>query len=88
VQRRRRVAVGALALALIVVVGFVAGHGNSQQMSPTPGYSTQPQVSTTGSVASLITGYQISSGSPPSFGATFGTAMYWAAGVAVFRAAS
>src|SRR4051794_3568798 len=71
-----------------LVVGFVAGHGNSQQMSPTPGYSTQPQVSTTGSVASLITGYQISSGSPPSFGATFGTAMYWAAGVAVFRAAS
>src|SRR5437870_10227771 len=35
VQRRRRVAIGVLALALIVVVGFVAGHvvGSSSKSS-------------------------------------------------------
>jgi hypothetical protein len=70
-----------------LVVGFVAGHGNGQPMTPSSGYTTQPQVSTTGTVASLITGYQLSDGSTAGFGATFGTAMYWSAGVAVFKPA-
>ena len=41
VQRRRRLAWGALALALVVVVGFIAGHGvGSSSKSTTPAAKT------------------------------------------------
>jgi hypothetical protein len=73
-----------------LVVGFIAGHGNTEAISVTsPGYLDQAQVATTGTVATIVSGYQVvpSAGSQM-FAGTFGTAMYWAAGVAVFRPAS
>jgi hypothetical protein len=73
-----------------LVVGLVAGHANTQSMSVTPaGYVVQPQQTSTGTVATLETGYQVvSAASSVSFGATFPAAMYWSAGVAAFRPAS
>lgn len=71
-----------------LAVGFAAGHGNSEAMTPNAaGYTTEPQQTSTGTnTASIVTGYQIlpAVGST-AFSATFGTAMYWAAGVAVFK---
>ena len=54
-----------------------------------PGYTTQAQQTTTGSIATVITGYQVL-GAPgtQSFGGSFGTAMYWAAGIALFKPGS
>jgi hypothetical protein len=70
-----------------LVVGFVAGHNNAQAISVTsPGYTTQSQQTTTGTVATVITGYQVvTTSGPQSFAGSFGTAMYWAAGVAIFK---
>ncbi|MGH9080967.1 MAG: hypothetical protein ACRDYE_13015, partial [Acidimicrobiales bacterium] len=70
-----------------LVVGFIAGHNNAQTISPnSPGYTDQAQQTTTGTVASIVTGYQVvGTPGPQSFAGTFGTAMYWAAGVAVFK---
>jgi hypothetical protein len=72
-----------------LVVGFLAGHGNSQAMSiTTPGYTAQPQQTTTGTVVTVRTGYQVlASTSPVGIAGSFSTAMYWAAGVAAFKAA-
>ena len=70
-----------------LAVGFVAGHGNAEPITVTsPGYTTQAQQTSTGSVTTVITGYQVL-GAPgaQSFAGSFGTAMYWAAGVAVFK---
>ncbi len=73
-----------------LAVGFVAGHGNAQAITVTaPGYTAQPQQTTTGSIATVVTGYKVL----PTMGAqgftgTFGNAMYWASGVALFRAGS
>jgi hypothetical protein len=71
-------------------VGFIAGHNNGEPISVTsPGYTTQAQQTTTGSIASVITGYQVlGAPGPQSFGGSFGTAMYWAAGIALFRSSS
>ena len=69
-----------------LVVGFAAGHGNAQGMTVTsPGYTALPQRTSTGTVASVVAAYQVA-GVPgsQSFSAGFGSAMYWAAGVAVF----
>jgi hypothetical protein len=73
-----------------LVVGFVAGHANGQAISVTaPGYTTQPQQTTGASVASVITGYQVlTAASAPTFTGSFATSMYWAAGIATFRAAA
>jgi hypothetical protein len=73
-----------------LAVGFVAGHGNSEPMSVTSGgFTTQPQQITTGSIATVVTGYQLLAGpGGQSFAGSFATAMYWAAGVAVFRPGS
>ena len=69
-----------------VEVGFVAGHGNAEAVTPTTGFTSQPQVQSAGtSIASLVTGYQ-TPGLSTSFGGTFGTSMYWAAGVVTFAA--
>jgi len=72
-----------------LVVGFVAGHANAETMTVNAaGFNTQPQQTTGTSVASVATGYQVL-GSPAAeaFSAAFPTAMYWASGVAAFRAA-
>ena len=47
------------------------------------------QQTTTGSIATVETGYQVL-GAPgaQSFAGSFGTAMYWADGIAVFKPAS
>ena len=70
-----------------LVVGFVAGHNNAEAISVTsPGYTTQTEQTSTGSIATVITGYQVlASPGAQSFTGSFGTAMYWAAGIAVFK---
>lgn len=69
-----------------LVVGFVAGHGNAQVISVTsPGFTVLPQRTSSGTAASVVAGYAVAgTPGPQSFTASFGTAMYWAAGVAVF----
>ena len=79
----------AVSTAKELVVGFIAGHSNAQAITLTsPGYSNQAQRNTTGTVSSIVMGYQVA-GAPgsQSYAGTFGSAMYWAAGVAVFRPA-
>ena len=73
-----------------LAVGFIAGHGNAEAISVTsPGYTTQAQQTTTGSIATVETGYEVlGPPGPQSFTGSFGTAMYWADGIAVFRPAS
>ena len=73
-----------------LVVGFIAGHGNGEAITFTaPGYTTQPQQTTGASVASVITGYQVlAAASAQTFTGNFATSMYWAAGIAAFKAAS
>ncbi|HEV7205806.1 MAG TPA: DNRLRE domain-containing protein [Jatrophihabitans sp.] len=70
-----------------LVVGFVSGHGSTQTMTiSTPGFTVQPQVVTTGTVVTVRTCYQtLSSADPIGITGTFGSAMYWAAGVVAFR---
>jgi hypothetical protein len=72
-----------------LVVGFIAGHGNGQAITVTaPGYTTQPQQTTGASVASVVTGYAVlTAASAQSFTGSFATSMYWAAGIAAFKAA-
>ena len=72
-----------------LAVGFVAGHGNAESITVTaPGYVAQPQQTTTGSIASVVAGYQVlSSPTSTAFAGSFPTAMYWASGVTLFRAA-
>ena len=69
-----------------LVVGFVAGHGNSQVITgSSPGFTMLPQRTSTGTAASVVAGYAVAAApGPQSITASFGTAMYWAAGVAVF----
>jgi hypothetical protein len=72
-----------------LVVGFVAGHNNAQAITVTsPGYATQAQQVTTGTnIATVITGDQVlASPGPQSFSGSFGSAMYWSSGIAMFRA--
>jgi hypothetical protein len=71
-----------------LAVGFVAGHGNSEAMIlNAAGYTTEPQQTSTGTnTASVVSGFKVlpTTGST-AFSATFGSAMYWAAGVAIFK---
>jgi hypothetical protein len=54
----------------------------------TPNYVTQPMSTTTGSVVTVRTGYQVlTSANPIGFAGNVTTAMYWTAGVVAFRAA-
>ena len=74
-----------------LAVGFIAGHGNRQQITVTaPGYAAQSQqTSNASTVASVIAGYQVlGSASAQNFTGNFGAGMYWAAGIAVFRSAA
>jgi hypothetical protein len=77
-----------------LAVGFIAGHTKTQAISVTsPGFTLQGQQTSapaTGlTVASVVTGYQVvSSTNPLGFTGSFGAAMYWASGIAVFEAAT
>jgi hypothetical protein len=74
-----------------LAVGFIAGHGNGQQITITaPGYAAQPQqTSKASTVASVEAGYQVlGSASAQNFTGSFGASMYWAAGIAVFKSAT
>ena len=73
-----------------LVVGFVAGHGNTQPIAVTsPGYTTQPQQTTTGTIATVVSGYRVlGSPSAQTFSGSFSSAMYWGAGIAVFKPGS
>src|SRR5207244_4519280 len=72
-------------------VGFIAGHGSTQGITVTAaGYTAQAQQTSTngGSTpVSVVTGYQVlSSTAIQSFTGSFSAAMYWAAGIAAFKA--
>jgi len=71
-----------------LAVGLVAGHANAEPIAVTsPGYTNQAQHTTTGSIATIVTGYQVlGSPGPQNYSGSFGTAMYWAAGIAIFGA--
>ncbi len=77
-------------LADELVVGFVAGHNNAEAISVTsPGYTNLAQETSTGTTASIVSGFQVvSAPGSQSFAGAFGTAMYWAAGIAVFKPAA
>ncbi len=71
-----------------LAVGFIAGHSSTQTISVTaPGYTNEPLVTTSSpSKVSVISGYQsLSSTGAQSYAGTFATAMYWAAGIALFK---
>jgi chitodextrinase len=72
-----------------LAIGFVAGHASNQAITAASSFVNQLQVTTPSPFASLVTGYDLSvpSGSQ-TYGGTFGAAMYWAAGVAVFTPTS
>jgi hypothetical protein len=76
-----------------LVVGFLAGHASAQTMTVTaPGFATQPQ-QTSRSGGSTIAGVVVASrvaslNATQDLTGSFGTAMYWAAGVAVFKPAA
>jgi hypothetical protein len=73
-----------------LAVGLVAGHANAEVITVNaPGYTAQPQQASAGTIATVVTGYKVlSSASTETFGGSFGTAMYWAAGIAIFRSSS
>jgi hypothetical protein len=72
-----------------LAVGFVAGHANAEPMTVTsPGYTNLAQQATTGSIATVVSGYQVlGPPGPQNYAGSFGTGMYWAAGIAIFSAA-
>jgi len=71
-----------------LVIGFIAGHGNSEAISVASGYTTQSQQTTASPITSVITGYKVAAAGAQSFSGSFATAMYWASGVVAFRAGS
>jgi hypothetical protein len=70
-----------------LLVGFAAGHANAQTMTITSaGFTVQTQQNSTGTIATVRTGYQLLTGTgATSFDASFGTGMYWAAGIVAFK---
>jgi hypothetical protein len=71
-----------------LAVGFVAGHGNAETITAnSSGYTAQAQQTSTGTnTTSVVSGYQVlSTAGATGFSATFGSAMYWAAGIAIFK---
>ena len=74
-----------------LVVGFIAGHSYAQAINVTsPGYTAQAELTSNGggmTIAELVTGYRVaSSASAQSFTGSFAAPMYWAAGIACFKA--
>jgi len=70
-----------------LLVGLVTGHASSQAMTVTSaGFTLQAQQNSTGTISTVRTGYQVLSGTgATSFDASFGAAMYWAAGIVAFK---
>lgn len=70
-----------------LVVGYIAGHASTQAIVVTSlGYLVQPQVLSTGTIATVVSGYQVQGAAGPVVTAgSFTGAMYWSAGVAAFR---
>jgi fibronectin type 3 domain-containing protein len=75
-----------------LVIAFAAGHGSTQPITLSGAYTpTQQQTTTTsGSVASIVTGSQVQGSAAGSLtvNATASAAMYWAAGLACFHPGS
>ena len=73
-----------------MAVGFLAGHSSPQAISASaPGYTVQTQqTSSSGpAITSVVTGYQVlTSTSASAFTGSFPSAVYWAAGIACFKA--
>ena len=69
------------------MVGYIAGHASTQTIAVTSlGYLVQPQVISTGTIATVVSGYQVQGAAGPVVMAgSFPGAMYWSAGVAAFR---
>jgi hypothetical protein len=72
-----------------LLIGFSAGHASTQTMAVSAsGFTAQPQRISTGPVVTLVTGFRVlAAPEATSFSASFAAAMYWAAGLAVFRPA-
>ena len=75
-----------------VAVGFVTGHGSVQTITIGPaGYTSQPQQTSTNAGAtpvSVVSAYRILSATDAQdIAGSYPSAMYWAAGIAVFKAA-
>ena len=73
-----------------LMVGLIAGHNNAQAITVTPaiGYTAQAQQTsgTTGG-ASVVTGYKVlSAASAQTFSGSLTTAVFWASGIAAFKA--
>ena len=70
-----------------LMVGYIAGHASTQTIAVTSlGYLVQPQVISTGTIATVVSGYQVQGAAGPVVMAgSFPGAMYWSAGVAAFR---
>jgi Calcineurin-like phosphoesterase/PEGA domain len=71
-----------------LAVGFVAGHGNPQAITPSvTGYTAEPEQTSTGTgTGSVVAAFQVlSTQGATAFSATFSGPMYWAAGVALFK---
>ena len=82
---------GRVRRAVLLPGGFIAGHNNAEAIAVTsPGFANQPQQVTTGTnIASIAAGVQVLvNAGAVSFTGNFGTAMYWASGVATFKAAT
>ena len=74
-----------------LVVGFVAGHASTQPMTVTAaGFTAQPQrTSKANGIASVVAASTVAdSASTPGITGTFGSRMYWSAGVAMFKPAT
>ena len=74
-----------------LAVGFIAGHGSKQVITGTAtGYTAlTQQTSSAAHAVSVVAGYRtVSTIAPQAFTGRAGTAMYWTAGVAMFKPAS
>ncbi len=74
-----------------LAVGYIAGHSSTQPITvSSPGYHVQPlELASSPSKATVETGYQVlASTAPVGFAGSFGAAMYWSSGVALFKASS
>ncbi|HJQ02045.1 MAG TPA: hypothetical protein VJ851_10610 [Jatrophihabitans sp.] len=71
-----------------LLVGFVAGHANAQAITVAPaGYTVLPQQASTGTITTVVVGYQVLSPASVSFTGSYSAAMYWAAGLVAFKPA-
>lgn len=67
-----------------LAVGFLAGHANGEAITPSGPFTSQGQQTTPTPIASVVDGYDLSAAGTVTYSGTFGTAMYWSAGVVIF----